>query len=331
MEGNICFAWDIVCGADSCVFCLLPTILLITGFGTAVRYRFIMLKVKKVFALIMFICAVAAGVSCIRSCSLEESGSLVFVKPRAKAAEAGVSRNLVVVTHGWIEKGENGWPEEMADAIQGRVDSNDWLCGYFDWAEGAKTINATNAAKYARDIAGPSLAKQILKLDLDLQHIHLIGHSTGCWVISEAAKILAKKSGADIHLTFFDAYVSVFWEENSLGDVQITDGANCWAEHYYTRDYTLGWTQYNLTNAHNVDVTAIDQMIKDHNFPWQWYYATIAGEYPKESFCDDDEIFCRAEGIEYGFARSKEAGGVKVWEKSLGLSMGNKAVRIEGQ
>jgi len=286
---------------------------------------------KRIVTATIALCVLLAAGALVYEASAKEKskGKLYFVS--TDFASVQPRTGLVIATHGWIEKGENGWPEEMAVAIQNRVDANDWLCGYFDWSKGARTLNATSAARYARDIAGPSLAKQILKLNLDVQHIHLIGHSTGCWAISEAAKILAKKSGADIHLTFFDAYVSVFWDEKSLGDVKATADANCWAEHYYTRDYTLGWTQYDLTNAHNVDVTAIDQLIKDHNFPWQWYYATIAGEYPKESFCDDDEIFYRTEGIKYGFARSREGGGVKGWEKSLGLPIGKGAVRIESQ
>ncbi|MFC1738076.1 hypothetical protein ACFL1G_03390 [Planctomycetota bacterium] len=271
------------------------------------------------FATILSIVAVSS--------EAESKGKLYFASTDFDSVQPRTG--LVIATHGWIEKGQNGWPEEMANAIQEKVDPSDWLCGYFDWADGARTINATSAAKYARDIAGPSLAKQILKLDLDLQHIHLIGHSTGCWAISEAAKILAKKTKADIHLTFFDAYVSVFWEESSLGCFQPVSDANCWAEHYYTRDYTLGWTQYDLTNAHNVDVTAIDQLIKDHNFPWQWYYATITGEYPTGSFCDDDEIVIIAENIKYGFARSKEAADPNGWSKTLKLPKGNKAVRFK--
>ncbi len=284
---------------------------------------------KRIETATIALCMLLATVSLVYEASAKEEskGKLHFVSTDFDSVQPRTG--LAIAAHGWIEKGQNGWPEEMADAIQSRVDPNDWLCGYFDWAEGARTINATSAAKYARDIAGPSLAKQILKLDLNLQHIHLIGHSTGCWAISEAAKILAKKTKADIHLTFFDAYVSVFWEESSLGDVKTTADANCWAEHYYTRDYTLGWTQYDLTNAHNVDVTAIDQLIKDHNFPWQWYYATIAGEYPKGSFCDDDEIVIIAEDIKYGFARSREAAGPNGWRQTLKLPKGNKTVRFK--
>ena len=236
---------------------------------------------------------------------------------------------IVVITHGWIERGKNHWPQQMAEAIYSNVDPNQWLCGYFDWEEGARTLNATKAAKYARDSASHKLAEQIISLDTELKHIHLIGHSSGCWLISEAAKILAKKTKADIHLTLLDAYVPVFWDEDSLADINSPPDANCWIEHYYTRDYTLGWTQYDLINAHNVDITAVDKFIKDHNFPWRWYYASIANKYPPHNFSDHKEIITFVEDIQYGFARSLETGGRGAWDKSLNLPKGNKAVKLK--
>jgi hypothetical protein len=236
---------------------------------------------------------------------------------------------LVIVTHGWVDKGTGNWPEDMAKVIEEKVDINDWICGYFDWAKGARSINATNAAEYARDTAGPVLAQQILKLDNDFQHIHLIGHSSGCWLISEAAKILTKKTKADIHLTLLDVYVPASWDEDSMADINSPSDVNCWVEHYYTQDYTLGWTQYDFNSAHNVDITAVDKHIKDHNFPWRWYFASIANKYPPHLFSDHKEIITYAEETQYGFARSLEAGGRDAWDKSLKLPKGNKAVKLK--
>jgi len=236
---------------------------------------------------------------------------------------------VVVVTHGWIEKGRGDWPEDMAAAIAERTDPNIWLCGCFDWRKGARTINPADAAKYARDIAGPKLAEEILASGLDLEHIHLLGHSGGCWLVSEAAKILAEKTAAEIHLTFFDAYVPSGWQESSLGDVNVPVGGKFWAEHYYTRDYTLGWTESDLTFAHNVDITDIDQNIKDHNFPWKWYYATITGAYPKGHFLNNNKLVLAADEVEYGFARSREASGSAAWQVSLQLEAANRAVVIK--
>ena len=37
--------------------------------------------------------------------------------------------NLVMVVHGWLDKGEDDWPSEMAAAIGERTDPNEWICG----------------------------------------------------------------------------------------------------------------------------------------------------------------------------------------------------------
>jgi len=288
------------------------------------------MSAKRILTLIIFTLVIAATGSFITSCEDGRADSLQLVGRSQSWQNRLVPRGLVIVTHGWIEKGQGGWPEDMAVAIQRKVDADSWLCGYFDWSEGAKTLNATSAAKYARDIAGPRLAEELLKLNVDFNHIHLIAHSSGCWAVSEAAKIIAKKTKADIHLTFLDAYISVFWEEKSLGDIDAGADVKFWAEHYYTRDYTLGWTQRDLSNAHNVDITNLDSLLKDHNFPWQWYYATISGKYPEKSFCDDDEIFRIADGVEYGFTRSREA-DLNNWNRSPKLPIGNKAVKLKKQ
>ncbi|MHC4645160.1 MAG: lipase family protein [Planctomycetota bacterium] len=276
-------------------------------------------------ALVLFIPAVA---SFLYFCREDRPGGLQFVRSRP-SSNRQQANNLVVVTHGWVEKGHGDWPEGMACAIYNRVDANSWRCGYFDWAKGAKTVNPTDAAEYARDMAGPQLAEQIVKISSDWRHIHLIGHSCGCWVVSEAAKILARNTKPHIHLTFLDAYVPVFWKETSLGDVNAPADVNVWAEQYYTRDLTLRWTQQDLTFAHNVDITSINGVLRDHNFPWQWYFATIIGKYPRDSTLRAGKPVDATEGIEYGFARSREAAGYDGWNKSLKLPAGSKAVKVK--
>ncbi len=242
--------------------------------------------------------------------------------------EPASPKYMVVVTHGWIEKGKGNWPQDMAEAISSRIDPNQWLCGYFDWSKGAATINPTDAAEYARDVAGAALAGQILKLNGGLKHIHLIGHSSGCWTVSEAAKILARQTKADIHLTFFDAYVPKSFSADALADINVPADVNFWTDHYYTRDFTAELTAQDLVHAHNVDVTDIDQLIKDHNFPWKWYYATITGSFPKHSFMNDKKLVTDANSIAYGFARSYEA-DPNAWPQSLRLETGNPAVKLK--
>ncbi|MHC4394177.1 MAG: hypothetical protein ACYS1A_00845 [Planctomycetota bacterium] len=281
---------------------------------------------RKTLILIAVITTITAVACCVDPHNNSRTDELLFVDGRRPPQPQSKPLSLVVAVHGWVEKGRDDWPEDMAVAIQEDLKTDSWLCGYFDWSKGAATLNPTDAAGYAADIAGPALAEQILALDADLQHIHLIGHSGGCWVISAAAKILARKTSADIHLTFLDAYVPHNWNEKSLGALDIADGTKYWADHYYTRDYTLTWTQYDLTFAHNVDITKLDQGIKDHNFPWQWYYATITGKYPTGHFLNNRKLSWNTAGTDYGFARSKEALESDNWQQTLHLPIGNKAV-----
>jgi len=284
---------------------------------------------KRISTLLAFTLAVVVVLGGVGLYRLWHKDGLRLVEEDLRPVDKPAAVSLVVVTHGWVEKGKGGWPEEMAEAIAGQVDANLWHCGYFDWRKGAMTINPVDAARYARDVAGAELAGQVLRPGAVYEHIHLIGHSSGAWVVNEAAKILAEKTSADIHLTFFDAFVPSNWDERLLGDIRVKLPVELWVDHYYTRDYTLRWTQYDLTFAHNVDVTAIDQNIKDHNFPWKWYHASVTGKYPKGHFLNDKKLVLVAEGIGYGFSRSKEGGGEEPWKRSLTLDRGNKAVRIE--
>lgn len=244
--------------------------------------------------------------------------------------EVKVSNNghLVIVTHGWIHKGRGHWPQRMAEAIRQKVDSEKWSVGYFDWGKGSATISPVDAVTYARDVTGPAMAGQILKLNANPKHIHLVGHSSGCWAINEAAQILARQTKADIHLTFLDAYIPNSLSADQLGDVNVVADVNLWIDHYYTRDFTAELTAQDLLHAHNVDITDIDQLIKDHNFPWKWYYATVTGSFGKHSFMDDEKLITNADGIEYGFDRSLEA-NPNAWPRSIKLPTGNAAVKLK--
>lgn len=234
--------------------------------------------------------------------------------------------NIVIATHGWIDW--EPWPENLALAIRNKVDANEWLCGWFDWHNEARVINPRDAAQYARDTAGKMLAEQILKLSKNPQHVHLIGHSAGCWAISEAAKTIAKQTNASIHLTFLDAYVPLGWDANELGDITAGPNTVYWADHYLTQDITLKVTDCQLTHAHNVDIGNITPGIKNHRFPFHWYPATVLGNYaPKDSYAGK-KLYRTSGNVEYGFVRSLEA-GKENWNKSLKLPMGNAAVKIE--
>jgi len=244
------------------------------------------------------------------------NGGCRFV-PAAEIKPPGLkAKKLVVVTHGWLEK--KNWCRDLAQAIGTKTDPNQWLCCYYDWRRQADVINPTDAAEYARDKAGGLLAREILSIQGDWQHIHLIGHSAGAWVISEAAKALASETKASIHITFLDAYVPPMWDQAKLG----LSGGKCnstyWAEHYLSRDITLSATGKTLTYAHNVDITAADPDISDHQFAWNWYLATVAGKYVKGQKYHRKRLFKRVLNTEYGFARGLEASVSKNGQLTLG-------------
>jgi len=254
-----------------------------------------------------------------------DSNSMEMLVADANFPAANKS-NLVVVTHGWYEK--KPWPRNLALAIRNKVEPNEWLCGWYDWHDQARVINPIDAAEYARDIGGPLLGERIVQLSKGWRHIHLIGHSAGSWVISEAAKVIAKETNAKLHLTFLDAYVPPFWDEKELGVFGSDPNVVCWAEHYFTRDLTLGATEKRLTHAHNVDLSNVTPGINDHEFPHYWYHATVIGRYATGQRYEGKELFNRLGTFEYGFARALEA-GTENWKASTVLKMGNKPVKIE--
>ncbi len=254
-------------------------------------------------------------------------------EPNAKTVEANEVNpprtdglKIVVATHGWIER--DLWPQNLAFEIKHKVDANEWVCGWFDWLHNARVVNPRDAAQFARDQGGILLADQILKLSKNPQHIHLIGHSAGSWVISETAKIIAKKTTASVHLTFLDAYIPLGWDANSLGDISGEPNAIYWADQYLTQDITLKVTDRMLSHAHNVDIGDITPGIKDHRFPFFWYPATVTGKYDPNNGYAGKPLYYKCGDIEYGFARSLEA-GKENWEKSLKIKMGNKAIKIK--
>lgn len=283
-----------------------------------------------------FDCAVRISKTSDGLLSIMDDGSYFFhyliLTPKV-AADAKVVRKgpielplsctrMVIVTHGWIDKGRKDWPMDVAREIARRVDPNEWICGYFDWEEGSTVINPEDAAKYARDIGGPRLARAILSVVGKLEHVHLIGHSAGSWLVDSAAKIISEKTTAEIHLTFLDAFVPAFWDEKQLGLLTTP----FWADHYYTRDLTFEVTQTNLTHAHNIDITSADPWFKEHEFPYRWYYATIAGRYEHRSIEKNTPVRKYSGDREYGYARSLEA-GLDNWNQSVLLPKANKPAK----
>jgi len=224
---------------------------------------------------------------------------------------------LVVVTHGWYER--QAWPEALARAISEKTDDRTWCCGWYDWRSQAKRLLPQDAALVACDSVGPQLGRAIVQLSGNWKHVHLIGHSAGSWVINEAARIVARRTSASIHLTFLDAYVPGDRDETSLGDVACDPNLRCWVEHYFTRDPPLHLTENPLTHAYNVDITAVNPGFNGHKFPWHWYLATVRGRFTARGALGEATVWQNVNDLAFGMARSREAGEGH-WQRSLQLA-----------
>ncbi len=243
---------------------------------------------------------------------------------RAADAPVCAEPNLVIATHGWYES--EPWPGDLATALARQTSAEQWRCGWYDWREKARCL-PWEAARLGRDVAGPQLGREIVTLSRGWRHIHLIGHSAGCWLVNAAAQVIAAETDADIHLTFLDAYIPAGWDERELGQLPPRPHGRCWVEQYFTRDMVVHVHDTPLTNACNVDITALSPWFDSHCFPIWWYRATVAGRYNPSGPYAGKTLSCQADGVEYGFARSRESGSSH-WFESLALPPGKKTVRI---
>lgn len=233
--------------------------------------------------------------------------------------------NLVIITHGWYER--EPWPARMALAIYQRVDHRSWCCGWYDWRGQATRLLPWDASKIARDETGPSLGRQIVGLSEQWRHVHLIGHSSGTWLVNEAAAVVASRTSANLHVTYLDAYVPQGWDPNALGRFASDPCEVFWADHYFTRDWIGDMTANVLTRACNVDITAVNPGFNGHKFPWYWYQATIAGGYDPNGRFARDRVYNEVSGVQYGYERSLEAGRLN-WQTSLDLGAAGKAIHV---
>ena len=229
---------------------------------------------------------------------------------------------LVVVTHGWKETSD--WHKDLAMAVRDSVAGGPWICGWYDWRAQAKRSGLLETTRLASETYGPSLGRDVLAISKEWKQIHLIGNSSGCWLMSQAAKVITEQSKASVHLTFLDAYVP--WHQEELGCVACQPGTVCWADHYFSRDLSAPASQKPLPYALNIDLSEIDPRINSHEFPHIWYEATAVGRFTDRRY-KDKPLYNRVGEIEYGYARSLEAGEVN-WEYSLRLQGGNEPLMV---
>jgi hypothetical protein len=264
----------------------------------------------------------------------------IEVSPSVPPAPQG--SGLVLITHGWAPSGERAaWVDEMAEAIRQALEARgqrNWVVETVHWENWAWGLpeTALDNGRIEGGLLGKAAAKN------HWAHIHLIAHSAGSALIEEFARQIKKVWGnqTTIHSTFLDAFEGFF-----RGWADMYGEHADWADAYFSRDLTAGWTGGRLPHAHAVDVTSatpesewVEQPIycedpgtvagstpmavlpcgyqkvpkkkASHDYPHDFYLHTIRGELPA----------CVSE---YGFALSKEAGG---WEKRVDYPVNNQPV-----
>jgi hypothetical protein len=194
----------------------------------------------------------------------------------------------------------------MESTIENAVNQDEWAVVSYKWSDeaiGGPTILGPLRALGARHnavILGKKLGKTIA--DLDLDRVHLIGHSAGSALINEIAQQLANATNRPelIHTTFLDAF--------ALPLVDNYGAYSDWSDHYVnTSDYFAFQTDEILANAYNVDVTNLldtrPSPTVGHQWPRIFYQQTILG------------IADGSQGT--GFPLSYEAGN-RIWDLTNG-------------
>ncbi|MDH7598241.1 MAG: hypothetical protein QHH07_01230 [Sedimentisphaerales bacterium] len=250
-----------------------------------------------------------------------QSSELYAIIRKMTTAQAGPG--LVIVVPGW--KGKGDWYKTLAVNIKDTIDKDGWLCGWYDWRDQANRLGHTEATQAARITFGPSLGAEVVALSHQWRHVHLIGLDSGCWLISEAAKVISAHTNASIHLTFLEPYCPPFWRQEELGQLDCND---CWADHYFSREIPTH-QPFVLPHAHNVDLTTIEPGPAPLPFACRWYLATVSGRYLEQRY-RDRPVFTTVGQIAYGFVRSLEAGKDN-WAYSLKLKVGNEPVLVIGK
>uniref|UniRef100_A0A1B6L1L2 Lipase domain-containing protein n=1 Tax=Graphocephala atropunctata TaxID=36148 RepID=A0A1B6L1L2_9HEMI len=97
-------------------------------------------------------------------------------------------RKTAFITHGFASNGNASWLSELKDAYLSAVDANVFLV---DWGKGSELLNYLQVGSNTR-IVGAELARFLKHLKehqgLQVEDVHLMGHSLGAQISAYAAK-----------------------------------------------------------------------------------------------------------------------------------------------
>lgn len=252
--------------------------------------------------------------------------------------------SIILITHGRTTgpDSDNDWVLHMKTNIQNVVPPNYAVMDFLwtDLSRGAASGIGSFAnygsflwVKWIGEQVGGAVGNGLVTASQQLpnkqwKNIHLIGHSAGCAVINEAARVISKASPSTvIHTTFLDAYTGV-WAGGQTDYGKYSQ----WSDSYFaidwdTADPIFSRTAGQLQKAYNVEVGWLDpqkrsdvlydndgnvttcSVLSSHSWAISFYSNSIVGASPS----------CAAA---FGFPLSQEAGG---WNNHSSYHLGDTA------
>ena len=229
------------------------------------------------------------------------------------------SPNLLLLVHGccnsgqsedWYVTSDGGRPwlyiaEGVAHQLHNVSRNRQWDVVLYDWHQHSGGIGDWDEAYGSASAIGASL--QPVLASQGYQEVHLLGHSAGSWLISNASRNLP--SPTQVHLTYLDAFVPIYQNQGNLG------GAD-WAEQFvYMDNWSFCCTNKTLDNAFNIDVTSTiseDNFLDisdGHSWPVIYYMLSIGCNSSAYPYAPLNQ--CRTPpsdpfNLGFGFFRSKE-------------------------
>ncbi|MBL91792.1 MAG: hypothetical protein CMH56_08295 [Myxococcales bacterium] len=190
-----------------------------------------------------------------------------------------VAKNLLVVVHGSGDTPKD-WPNALRAAIEKEYgDGLDWDIWTYDW-----DVYAASRMTASGDglVVGQLLGEALLESPYDYQHLHLVAHSAGSYVIHALAQTVStQKSDMTIHATYLDPFTANGFFDWSYGQREFGRHAD-YAENFMNVDDPVPSTNNLLEHAHNFDVTALRpddyDNTKTHWWPVDYYRESVAND-----------------------------------------------------
>ena len=237
----------------------------------------------------------------------------ITLRAPIRVAGSANSPNLILVTHG-TNANAYGWADDIASSmgLHANQMGQQWQAMVLDW----EPFNGGSTDEFAvigariplLDIAfefdpwlsannginiGESLVRWFEQTDVSFSTAHLLGHSSGSWLVDAIVDDLEGKGlVGPTQLTLFDAFTPTVGGHlasqlisnirkqgfSPLTTASLGDTAD-FAEHYLHRG--LIWTDETLPQAIKYDLvyplapgSIVEQLFASHAFPYEWYLET---------------------------------------------------------